>query len=411
MPEETRRSPRRFGDFELLEKIGQGGMSSVYKARDTRTQQIVALKIASNLVINDRQLSRRFELEFNLAHPLDHPNLVKVLESGKHDKVPYLVMELIDGPSLSQHLRTHERLSENDALAILLPVADALTYLHKKQIVHRDIKPANILLMSSGVPKLADLGLIKNLESMSRLTRSNLGLGTMQFVSPEQFDDARSVDVRSDIYSLAATLYLMLTGEYPFGKGAMLNVVERKLKNKFDAPISKLPQLRACVDAAICKALQADRTNRPASVAEFTALLIGEKKSRTNEKQATPPTTKTIKKDERDRRGGTRYAIEMEAVCRAVVNAAGQRWQATITDLSTTGMCLVAKRRFEIGNVLEITFTLQTDDSTVNHVARVRWAKSTQSKAWMLGCEFVNAIAEDDVNAICADKMDKTKMA
>src|SRR5207249_1073158 len=118
-------------------------------------------------------------------------------------KTPYLVMELIDGPSLLQHLRTNVRLSENDALAILMPVADALTYLHKKQIVHRDIKPANILLTSSGVPKLADLGLIKNLDSMSRLTRSNLGLGTMQFVSPEQFDDARSVDVRSDIYSLA----------------------------------------------------------------------------------------------------------------------------------------------------------------------------------------------------------------
>jgi serine/threonine-protein kinase len=242
--ESPRRSPRCFGDFELLEKIGQGGMSTVYKARDARTQNIVAVKIASHLVISDRQLSRRFELEYALAHPLDHRNLVKVLENGKHDKIPYLVMEFVDGPSLSQHLKSHKRLTENDSLAILLPIADALTYLHKKQIVHRDIKPGNILLMLSGEPKLADLGLVKNLESMSRLTRSNLGLGTMQFASPEQFDDARSVDARSDVYSLGATLYLMLTGEYPFGGGTMMSVVTRKLQNKFDPPLSKVPHCK-----------------------------------------------------------------------------------------------------------------------------------------------------------------------
>ncbi|MBI3822507.1 MAG: serine/threonine protein kinase, partial [Planctomycetes bacterium] len=203
---------QRFGDFELLAKLGQGGMSSVFKARHPRTGQIVALKIASHHVINDRQLSRRFELEFDLAHPLDHPNLVKVIETGKHAKIPYLVMEFIDGPSLAQHLQIIGRLSESDALAIVLPIAEVLMYLHKKQIVHRDIKPGNILLAPSGVPKLADLGLVKNLDSLSRLTRSNLGLGTMQFASPEQFEDAKSVDARSDVYSLAATLYLMLTG-------------------------------------------------------------------------------------------------------------------------------------------------------------------------------------------------------
>src|SRR6266704_2531768 len=97
MPDESpRRNLRRFGDFELLEKIGQGGMSTVYKARDTRSQAIVAIKIASHLVINDRLLSRRFELEYAVAHPLHHPNLVKVLANGKYDKMPFLVMEYIN---------------------------------------------------------------------------------------------------------------------------------------------------------------------------------------------------------------------------------------------------------------------------------------------------------------------------
>ena len=419
MPDETpRRSPRLFGDYELQEKIGQGGMSSVYKARDTRSQAIVALKIASNLVINDRHLSRRFELEYAVAHPLDHKHLVKVLDNGKHDKIPFLVMEFIDGPSLSHYLKTHERLSENDALAILLPIADALAYLHKKQIIHRDIKPANILLMENGTAKLADLGLIKNLESVSKLTRSNFGLGTMQFAAPEQFEDARTADVRSDVYSLAATLYLILTGEYPFGKGSMLNILDRKMKSKFDPPIDKAPQLRSCVDLAIRMALQADRARRPATISEFASLLTGAKKLSEPKVpalvQATSSKTKIVsknaKKIDRERRGGIRYAIELEATCRPVANAAGQRWPATVSDLSVTGMCLLVKRRFEPGNVLEISFALQNDGSIINQLARVRWLKATDSKSWLLGCEFVNAIDDEELNTIFADGMDRTRM-
>jgi hypothetical protein len=160
--------------------------------------------------------------------------------------------------------------------------------------------------------------------------------------------------------------------------------------------------------------LQADRDKRPASIDEFAAILTGEKKQRAAVLEAgvtaAPTKAKAIKKGEKERRGGARYAIEMEAVCRAAINAAGQRWQATITDLSSTGLCLLAKRRFEMGSVLEITFTLKTDDSTMNQLARVRWAKATESKAWLLGCEFVNAIEDDDLEAICGDGLDRTKM-
>jgi len=407
------RNARRFADYELLEKIGQGGMSTVYKACDARTQDIVALKIASRLVMDDRQLSRRFELEYAIAHPLDHPNLVKVLHNGKHDKVPYLVMEFIDGPSLLQHLKTHERLSEHQALAVVLPIAEALTYLHQKQIIHRDIKPSNILLTSSGEAKLADLGLVKNLESLSRLTRSNVGLGTMQFAAPEQFDDARSVDARCDVYALAATLYFTLTGEYPFGKGATLDVLNRKLHNKFEAPSSKVPQLRSNVDAAIRIALSADRQCRPASINEFVALLTGETKLRSAVDlpgTIPAPKAKISKKTDKERRGVARHAVELEAACRAVINVAGQRWPATVKDLSVTGLCLLAKRRFETGCILEITITLTADDTSINQIARVRWTKSTESRSWLLGCELVKAMADDDLNMIFASYMDKTKI-
>jgi serine/threonine protein kinase len=416
MPQEPRGSAQHIGPYELLQKLGRGGMSTVYKACDTRSNEIVAVKVAARMVVNDTQLSRRFELEYSLAKPLKHPHLVKVLDHGFHDAIPYLIMEYMDGPSLAAHLKVNGRLGEPEALAIALQVAEALTYLHKKKIVHRDIKPGNILMNAAGAVKLADLGLVKNLDSLSRLTRSGTGLGTMQFAAPEQFDDARGVDARSDIYSLAATLYLMLTDELPFGSGATLSVVERKLQNKFIPPGRKAPELRACVDAAICMALDADRDKRPASIGEFTAYLAGEKKPRPaleTPSVAKTPAAKHVKKekDGRERRGGKRYAVEVAATCRAVVNVAGKHWPAWVIDISATGLCLKGQRRFEPGTILDVSFTLQADDSALNQLARVRWAQPTDGKSWLIGCEFVKPIPADVLDTICADRMDDTKMA
>ena len=414
MPEESaRKNPRRIGNYELLDKVGQGGMSTVYKARDVRSAAIVAVKVAARIVMSDPHLSRRFEMEYALVQPLSHKHLVKVLEYGKHEQIPYLVMEYVDGPSLAGHLRTHKQLGELDALAIILPIADALTYLHQKQIIHRDIKPGNILLTTDGQAKLADLGLIKDLESLTQLTRSNMGLGTMSFAAPEQFDDARTADARSDVYSLAATLYVMLTGEHPFGKGPVMNVLQRKMLSKFEAPIDKAPSLRPSVDAAIRLGLHADRERRPASVKEFTAILTGEKKLRASQElpgAVTGPKTKAAKKSAQDRRGGVRYSVALDANCRPVAGAVSQRWTGTITDLSTTGVCLRVKRRFEAGSVLEISFALDADDSSVNQLARVRWLKDTETKAWLLGCEFVNALPLAELESFFAAGMDRTKV-
>jgi serine/threonine protein kinase len=416
MPQEPRGSAQRVGPYELLQKLGRGGMSTVYKACDTRSGEMVAVKVAARMVVNDAQLSRRFELEYSLARPLKHPHLVKVLDHGYHNDVPYLVMEYMDGPSLAGHLKVNGKLGEHEALAIVLKVADALTYLHKKKIVHRDIKPANILMSSAGEVKLADLGLVKNLDSLSRLTRSGTGLGTMQFAAPEQFDDARDVDARSDVYSLAATLYLMLTDEFPFGSGATLSVVERKMQNKFIAPRRKAPELRAGVDAAICMALDADRDKRPASIGEFVSFLTGEKKPRPVPETAgvapTPaPKPAKKEKDGKERRGGKRYTVEVAATCRAVVNVAGKRWPAWVIDVSSTGLCLKGQRRFEPGTILDVSFTLQADDSAFTQLARVRWAQPTEGKSWLIGCEFVQALPEEVLDTICADRMDDTKMA
>ncbi len=412
MPSESRGNAKHVGPYQLLQKLGRGGMSTVFKARDTRTDATVAVKVAARMVVNNVQLSRRFELEYSLVRPLKHPNLVRVLDHGFHNDIPYLVMEYMDGLSLAAHLKLNGGLGEHEALAIVLQVADALTYLHKKKIVHRDIKPGNILMTAAGDAKLADLGLVKNLDSLSRLTHSRTSLGTMQFVSPEQFDDARGVDARSDIYSLAATLYLMLTGEFPFGSGATLSVVERKLRNKFIAPRNKAPELRPCVDAAICMALDADRDKRPASIGDFVTFLTDENKARpapetTGTAQA-PPTPSHAKIAFKERRRGNRYAVELDATCGAVVNIAGKRWPAWVVDISTTGLRLSGQRRFEPGTMLDVSFT--ADNNAFSQLASVRWAKQTETKSWLIGCEFDQVLSDDALNTICASQMDDTKV-
>jgi len=420
-----KRVGRTIGPYELLEKVGKGGMSSVYKARDTRSKEIVAVKIATREVADDPSLSRRFELEFALAKPFSHRNLVKVLEYGIHESIPFIAMEFIDGLSLAQHIAKFKCLREHEALSILLPIADALTYLHNQQIIHRDIKPANILMSANGLVKLADMGLIKDLDSVSRLTRTNTGLGTVQFSPPEQFNDASSTDVRGDIYSLATTIYTALTGEFAFGKGTVTSIMMKKLTNNFDAPSKKVPGLRPSIDAAIRMAMHADPKFRPESVTEFVALLTGWKKYPANTvlpgkvDEAVPPAPpkakasgralKLTKKPAHERRTNARYEIEVQGKCRAALDGLGQAWDASITDISTTGLCFAGKRRFEPGSVVEIVFSVNAD-SAINHLARVRWLKAADNKTWLHGCEFVNAMTDADLEIIFADLMDKTKM-
>jgi len=404
---------RQIGPYRLLEKIGQGGMSTVFKAIHKETNQVVAVKLALRYVLSDPHLSRRFEMEYSVAKPLDHPNLVKVLDYGKHDQTPFLVMEYVDGLSLAHRLQAEKRISERDTIATIVPIANALKYLHEHKIIHRDIKPGNILVPSIGATKLADLGLIKDLESLSKLTRTQMGLGTMQYASPEQFENANTADARCDLYSLAVTMYQMLTGEYPFGNGPKLSVMTRKFSNQFEPPISLVPTLSTCINATISKCLHSDPDKRCSSMDEFIQMLslprtCAEITLLPDEKPAPRLVVPDPKeKKGRERRREPRNDMEIEASCRAVAGS-NQRWSARVLDLSLSGVRLCANRRFEVGSIIEVAFSPKSDGDVMNQVMHVRWLKPGEGNTWMLGCEFANELSETDLNSIVFYRMNRT---
>lgn len=264
------------GNYDLEAKIAEGGMGAVYRARNRTTGQIVAIKIVPAHTARNQTLLRRFEREFAAAHNIDHPNVVKAIEFCGKVATPFLVMEYVHGESLGQRIARVGRLSEDEAKHIFVQVCQGLHRAHKHHLVHRDIKPDNVLLTADNVAKITDLGLVKGLgEEELNLTRTGRGLGTPHFMAPEQFRDAKNADVRCDVYSIGATLYMAVTGVMPFEGGGPLDCWMKKISNEFEPPKNLHPQLSDRMNWAILRAMSADPEKRPASCREFVEDLLG----------------------------------------------------------------------------------------------------------------------------------------
>jgi len=214
-PEPPRTHERKIGHFEILDKLGAGGMGHVYKAHDTQQDRIVALKVLSLRLNDDAEFVARFHREVIASSSLQHPNIVAGLGSGSLDGRPYLTMEFVDGRSLGKLIDAESHLPERKALLITRDVARGLDFAHSKGVVHRDVKPDNVLI-GEAVIKLTDFGLAKILRDDQRLTRSGIALGTPHYISPEQVEASRYIDHRADLYGLGAMLFHMLTGHVPF---------------------------------------------------------------------------------------------------------------------------------------------------------------------------------------------------
>ena len=228
-----KKTVKQLGDFELKKKLGKGGMGEVYLARQVSLDRLVALKTLSRELSKKEDFVARFQREARSMAKIDHVNVVKVYAVDSVKGIHFAAIEYIDGKSVQDWLDHLETFSVGDAVHIALISAEALRHAHDQNMVHRDIKPDNILLTSKGVVKVADFGLAKALDEDVSMTQSGTGLGTPLYMAPEQARSAKTVDQRSDIYALGATLYHMLTGKLPFSGDTALELIIAKETGKY----------------------------------------------------------------------------------------------------------------------------------------------------------------------------------
>ncbi len=253
-----------FPNLEIIEIIGQGGMGTVFKAKQTKLDRIVALKILPVTLAADPHFAERFAREGKLLARLNHPNIVTVFDFGQQEDFYFLLMEYVDGVNLRQAMQSG-KFSPQAALELVPKICEALQYAHAENILHRDIKPENILLSAGGGIKIADFGIAKLSGNDPRadvtLTSTGHTLGTPHYMAPEQLENPGQVDHRADIYSLGVVFYEMLTGELPIGR--------------FDVPSAKT-SVSDQVDQAVLRALEKDPKRRQDSVGTFNTELHGE---------------------------------------------------------------------------------------------------------------------------------------
>jgi eukaryotic-like serine/threonine-protein kinase len=223
--------------YQLLEKVGQGSMGIVFKARQLSMNRPVAIKVLQpRLATNPKDLER-FLREAHLAAKLSHHNIVQAIDAGSTGKVHYFVMEYVEGTTIDQYLKEGKVFGEREALEIILQIARALDHAQSRQLIHRDIKPANIVLTTEGIAKLADLGLARQTVGDGwAAEEKGLVIGTPFYIAPEQIRGRQDIDGRADIYSLGATLYHMVTGQPPFPGTEVDPVLSAHLREELTPP-------------------------------------------------------------------------------------------------------------------------------------------------------------------------------
>lgn len=260
---------RRFGDYELIKEIARGGMGVVYKARQTKLNRVVALKmILSGQFAGDDEV-KRFYTEAEAAAKLDHPGIVPIYEIGHHKDQHYFSMGFIDGESLQEKLRRGP-LAPLHAAELCRKIADAVSYAHANGVIHRDLKPANVLLNAAGEPKVTDFGLAKQIESDSNLTRTGAVMGTPSFMPPEQAaGNTNDVGAKSDVYSLGAILYCLLTGRPPFLAANPMETLLQVIEQDPVPPSNLNTGISRDIETICLKCLEKSPDRRYGSAREF----------------------------------------------------------------------------------------------------------------------------------------------
>jgi WD40 repeat protein len=261
--------PRQFGDYELLEEIARGGMGVVYRARQVSLNRFVAVKVLLAGPFANETFTRRLRHEAETAASLNHPNIVSIYEVNEHDGQCYFSMELIVGQSLAELTRKNP-LPERQAAQLLKTVAEAVHFAHERRLLHRDLKPSNVLVDELGVPHITDFGLAKRIEGDADLTLSGQVLGTPNYMAPEQADPKRGqITAASDVYSLGAMLYHLVTGRPPFMAGTVTQTLRLVTEGEPVSPRLLNRALSRDLETICLKCLETDPKRRYDSAREL----------------------------------------------------------------------------------------------------------------------------------------------
>jgi serine/threonine protein kinase len=254
--------------YELEELVGTGGMSSVYRAHDRLLERHVAIKVLHEQFTADGDYVERFRREARAVAQLSHPNIVTVIDRGEHDDRQFIVFEYVDGENLKALVNREGPLPEREAIELALQIARALGFAHAEGLVHRDVKPQNVLLNDGGQAKVTDFGIARSLDVKGGLTQTGTVMGTSDYIAPEQARGSR-VDAQSDVYSLGAVLYELLTGEVPFAGDNFVAVAMQHINKPPPSVRERRPELSPCVDAAVRRAMAKEPRDRFDSMDEL----------------------------------------------------------------------------------------------------------------------------------------------
>ena len=287
--------------YEILEKIGTGGMSDVYKAKDHKLNRFVAVKVLKQEFSENANFVSKFRIEAQAAAGLMHPNIVNVYDVGEEGDNHYIVMELVDGITLKKYIEKKARLSVKEAVSIAIQVSMGIEAAHNNHIIHRDIKPQNIIISKEGKVKVTDFGIAK--AATSNTITSNV-MGSVHYTSPEQARGGYS-DEKSDIYSLGVTMFEMLTGRVPFNGETTVAIAIKHIQEEFPSPREYVSEIPVCVEQIVFKCCQKSPDRRYQSMSE---LIVDLKQSLIN------PDEDFVKVTEPDEEASTRMITDKDMV-------------------------------------------------------------------------------------------------
>ncbi|WP_433745194.1 Stk1 family PASTA domain-containing Ser/Thr kinase [Paenibacillus amylolyticus] len=255
------------GRYEVIERVGGGGMALVYKAQDLLLNRNVAIKVLRQQFVHDEEFIRRFRREAQSAASLSHPNVVSIYDVGQEDDVHYIVMEYVEGKNLNEIIKERAPLQVDESVRIASQIADALDHAHHNQIIHRDIKPHNILIGRNGRVKVTDFGIARAVTSTT-ITQTGSVVGSVHYFSPEHAKGIITGE-KSDLYSLGIVLYQMLTGQLPFLGESPISVALKHLQEEFDEPRKFNPLIPQSVENVILKSMRKNPQERYQSAKEM----------------------------------------------------------------------------------------------------------------------------------------------